>query len=100
MSAFGTKRTRQSLSGMSAFGGKADIDRICGHPDSLASARRNSAVGTFRWRPSSLIGRTNVLVHSKKVAWVEFGLELPQPFERLRIICGLHSIRAFVTKEI
>jgi len=26
MSAFGTKRTCQSLSAMSAFGGKADID--------------------------------------------------------------------------
>jgi hypothetical protein len=34
------------------------------------------------------------LVQSKKVARVEFGLELPQPFERLRIICGLHPIRA------
>jgi hypothetical protein len=50
--------------------------------------------------PSSLIGRANVLVQSKKVARVEFGLELPQPFERLRIICGLHPIRALVTKEI
>lgn len=50
--------------------------------------------------PSSLIGRANVLVQSKKVARVEFGLELPQPFERLRIICGLHAIRALVTKEI
>ena len=49
---------------------------------------------------SSLIGRANVLVQSKKVARVEFGLELPQPFERLRIICGLHPIRALVTKEI
>jgi hypothetical protein len=28
MSAFGTKRTSQSRSTMSAFGGKADIDRI------------------------------------------------------------------------
>ena len=26
----------------------ADIDRICGNPDSLASAKTNSAVGTFR----------------------------------------------------
>ena len=29
MSAFGTKRTCQSLSAMSAFGGKADITRTC-----------------------------------------------------------------------
>jgi hypothetical protein len=27
--AFGTKRTWQSLTAMSAFGGKADIDRMC-----------------------------------------------------------------------
>src|SRR5262249_1001358 len=49
---------------------------------------------------SSLIGRANVLVQSKKVARVEFGLKLPQPFERFRIICGLHAIRALVTQEI
>jgi hypothetical protein len=29
MSAFGTKRTCQSLSAMSAFGGKADIQLTC-----------------------------------------------------------------------
>jgi hypothetical protein len=31
MSAFGTKRTFKPHSAMSAFGGKADIDRTCGH---------------------------------------------------------------------
>ena len=41
--------------------------------------------------PSSLIGRANVLVQSKEVARVEFGLELPQPVYRT---VPLRKIRA------
>jgi hypothetical protein len=64
------------------------------------ATRRIPLLAHFDSGPSSLIGRANVLVQSKEVARVEFGLELPQPFERLRIICGLNAIRALVTKEI
>src|SRR5262249_10377984 len=45
MSAFGTKRTCQSLSAMSAFGGKADIARTC--PDVCFS---NRPIGVKRFR--------------------------------------------------
>src|SRR6266566_3810224 len=73
---------------------------VAGCPIRLLRRDAIPLLAHFDSGPSSLIGRANVLVQSKKVARVEFGLELPQPFERLRIICGLHAIRALVTKEI